>query len=71
MTIFTEKLNRNYVKIVLNHQEYFLVYCLAIAQMSCLSIKEIMGKTFMSSRCDLVLTVRMGLSKLRKQAKWL
>lgn len=25
----------------------------------------------MSSRCDLVLTVRMGLSKLRKQAKWL
>lgn len=37
-----------------------------------LSIKEIMGKIFMASRRrDLVVTVRMGLSKLGNQAQWL
>lgn len=30
-----------------------------------------MDKTFMFSRCDLIVTLRMGLSILRKQAKWL
>lgn len=30
-----------------------------------------MDKTFMFSRCDLIVTVRMGLSELRKQAKCL
>lgn len=61
MTIFTEKLNSNYVKIVLNHQEYILVYCLTTTQTNFLSIQKIMDKIFMFSRCDLIVTLRMGL----------
>lgn len=44
MTIFTEKLNSNHVKIVLNYQQNFLFTILDTAQMSSLSIQRNNGQ---------------------------
>lgn len=45
MTVFTEKLNSNHVKIVLNYQQIFQYTTLNIAQMNSLSVQRNNGQS--------------------------